>query len=280
MDDKLTIVLSTVCIFHVAALAAHDQITLSRLIFHDRGGCLDPEITLELLREYKCFDPRMSNYINLSEDHEKKCDFKSTLQILSLLSNQPEESKTIRAYEEYHWNMRILFCKDNWIKELEVDVGNLTIDEMRLSDSLKNSIKKSIPGFNYKELHNIQDSRQFLEGILFYFEENLGLNSKQVFQGANCRHLFKPEFDRLLGLSEQVQNKLRRSSRLYGLLANHPETNLDCEQFVLNWLENLKICQLIVNSWRETSTALKRLIKSKYHGLSFGRKFLDCFGVN
>lgn len=114
----------------------------------------------------------------------------------------------------------------------------MTADQINLSNSLKNNIKKNIPDFDYKKSLNIHDTQSFVPSILSYFEKNLWYDLQQVILGDNHKQLYESEVTRLIkDLSKNVYEKLRHSMYLYELLARRP----DGDEFTLDWLENLPI---------------------------------------
>lgn len=277
MICRAIFIVTTVCLFSMIAFAAYDQRTLYRLLFQDGESCLETEKTLELLKEYKYYDPRVLSLINVSDEHEKKCSFYNTKEIVKLLEPYPKDSVTIRSYKQYHWVQRISACKEHWKKTLEDEVKKLTDDEIKLSNSLKNSIKKNHQHFTYKYRIRIGNSGYFMDSILSYFEENVGHNLEQVIRGDNHKQLYASEYSRLFTkLFRSVHDKLRSSMNIYDMFRDHPETMVDKDEFVLNWLENYNLCRQLEDDMVGRSKVFEKFLKSK-NTKPIGKKILDCF---
>lgn len=278
MVCKLIIILITVCAFNMPALAAHDEKTLESLIFHDQEGCLEPEKTLESLKEYSKFSPRVLGEISLSDEDESRCEFKNIWDFLIVLDSNTDQSKTLKAYKEYHWNKRILACKDSWKKGLERAIRKLKGAELRLSESLRNNIKKDKPNFDDGSSYELKYSRGFVKGILSCLEENIGEELQQAINENERDHLYESQYDKMCDLCVKVTSNLRGPMKIYELLANRPKTNLDSDQLVLNWRVNYKICYLIVKLRTAIPKDLDTLRKSKYPKQSVGMKLFSCIG--
>lgn len=131
---------------------------------------------------------------------------------------------------------------------MEADVKTLKDAEIKLSNSLNKNIKKNIPDFDYKKSDQLRDSAQFIPSLLSYFEENIGSNFQQLVHGNNHKQLYEEAINMLfIDRCLYVKDKLRYTIERYELFVYSKETDVDKDEFVLNWLENYKICQSIMN---------------------------------
>lgn len=262
-----------------SVVAMNDQTLTSSLHQDEEKAYLESEKFLETLKEHDLRDPKVSGLVKLSEDHESKCGILNLEEIIFLLDNYPHDSEKMKNFKRQQWNKRVAACKESWKKHLVDDVKTLTEDEAKLANSLKTNIKKSIPDFDCKTMANIDKSKDFLNnGVFSYFKQNIEHDLQQLIIGDNRKQLYKSDFAKLFtNLCGHVYIKLRRSMDYFELLENHPETGFDNDEFVVNWVENFKICQLVMKKDKAISKSLNHLLKSKNPNPSVGDKIRNCF---
>lgn len=98
---KQIVIIIAVCALNcLCAYASHDKETLNALIKHDKEGRLEPDKTLELMKEYKELNPRAGELLEFNEDHEKKCTFLKVQEMKYIVKFSPYDSQTLKAFKE------------------------------------------------------------------------------------------------------------------------------------------------------------------------------------
>lgn len=274
---------------------ATDKDALYELIFTDKDSDLAPERTLEVLQEYNYIDPSdkdVEYLLNLSKNHEEKCDHE-TVQKFRLekwadyfsFSRKMIPTK-IKVYKEYQWEKWALACRESWKKNLEQELATLSEEDKEQVTAMKDSVFDNVqwreykkleeqlgkprPGrYNYKGKFFGVSTRKIADSMLPYFEKNIAHDLTLILAH---KSLFNQKYETLIkDVCFKVGSRMKLSHILYKLVIYESENYVDDDETVLNWLENLEVCEMVnISRNLDLSKHLRRALKLKYPG--FGRK--------
>lgn len=108
-----------------------------------------------------------------------------------------------------------------------------------------------------------------MDDIYSYYKKNSEHNSD--------KNDPKADFDKLfVDLCDSFWMKLRHPTYLYEELKGHPETKVDDDEFVRNYLQDYDMCELITKNKKTLKKNFTKLLKSRNPRASLKDKLSNC----
>lgn len=267
-----------------AKLSAKGKLRFSYFeqIFEDRDGVMTAGETLQKLQQMQELTSErdegwqkvLSDYIDLSKNQDKKCNWRN-IKLFRLLY-QTQDSHSLQIYKNHFWKERILACREKWKRELEFNVKSLTDDERFGSNEIKKSCFASISEKSFKNHFALTDAGVFSKGVFNYFEESTNYKPEELLKSKKGKVLFDKEYQVFVSnLCENVIKKLKKSIEVYHIFAHDVTNYIDDDKFTTEWLENIEVCQLLVSRNDFFSRDVYEWLKYKYPQQTVTEKFLD-----
>lgn len=247
----------------------------ARLFSSNVSEQIEPSKTLKLLKKLSKIysslsssDDKLENrnirwnqLIEISNVTKDKCNFKYLTRLQKLIRNRFKDFVNLASYLKEQRSLQFVVCKEKLEKELREKVDELDDSTKKKVFALRDSVIAAEGGRKMDKQYLVVSLNSIQLGILNFIIKNSKINKKQLLLDEDGV-LFSQEFTKFsASVCIKVKEKLDKITKVYSMFLYGRESH-DIDQFVVEWLENMKICNTMLQDVNEFSKETYNLIKS------------------
>lgn len=253
------------------------------------GSHLNSRLTLKLLKKlsenyssrsniiFEKKNKKLKELIEANNITLDKCSIEHFERSEKIIKSNANKSPKVFNYLKEQRNKQFLECKDIFEEQMRLLINGLDGDTKEKMLQLRKTIKATL-GSQAKsgERYLVISPDNLKTGVSDYVLKMSKYSRKEFLNEDDGKELFSQEISRIPApICVRLREKLSRITNLFTPFLYGPESEV-IGQFTIDWLENMKICSIILEDVHEFSIESYELMKSRKPNRNIAHRLLSC----
>lgn len=244
-------------------------------LYSNTGGHLNSKSTLKLLKQLsenyssRIDDARfvkkkdkLKEIIEVNNITHDKCNLDYFIRLKKLIKSNSKKSISVYNYLREQRNKQFLECKEVFEDEMKLKINELDKATKDKIQSMRESIIKTSVGQAHDGRYLVISLDLLKIGVSNFIIKTSRYTKKQFIGDEDGKELFSQEFAKIPApICVKLKEKLSQITDLFTSFIYGPESEI-IDQLTIEWLENMKICSIILQDVHEFSKEAFEMMKS------------------